>query len=637
MPYYNDGHYKTTQPYNDTYLCDATQVVTRENAKGLLMVRYEESGGKYKYAILSLTNPITYNPNNSAESNLDTWNGTGGISWSGSTNEETGQQPTYPTNASSQPIINGWQGLGRRVWGFSTTEHSISDLNIPLFNINDESSINRYVNDGDDGGAVNYDDLHPSILHTKIWLDGEAYYNIYIMTSTDNETYIANGHCDISMLAHTGNILHWTITETVKESYKFNETKLYPYSQYAVDQTNKLKIEIYPKPDGETSVGYYGYVDFKMKDGKIDGEYTISDGANGRHTIEVVYGTPEESDYPTDDPPTNHDPTTNDFSGSNTLTKTYCLDQTEIRTLGNFLWSATFKDNILGICSSPLENVVSIKAMPISESLLTGDEESVKIGNVQAPITTLRVDKPDKVTYTVGQKRIPRTFGNFIDYTETVLSIYLPFIGFKPLDNLVYMGRTLLVEYIYDCILGNVLAVLKVKKDNSNTFLTTETYQANCGVDISLSSTNRAQIENGYINSALSVVSDIVSGNVLGATQDAFNGMTQQFHTQSTGVGNPSLMGAMDMKCFVMIKRPQKYVPPKTSTGLDIYGHTVGYPCYLTMKLKDLKIQSPDPQHIRGCFFKVKNFNASEIPQATYEEKERLKALLESGVILYDR
>ena len=346
------------------------------------------------------------------------------------------------------------------------------------------------------------------------------------------------------------------------------------------------------------------------------------------HEMTISMGYPEDEDYPQDDNNINHTPQHDNFSGANTLTKTYELTEAQLRQLGNFLWSNTFKNGILDVAGNPLENVVSIKAMPIKDKGTT--VETVQIGNVTSPVSGKVVGMSDRIEITLGSAYVPRYFDNFIDYSEVVLQIYLPFIGFKTLDNLMFMDRFIKVVYWYDCILGNVLAELQVKSD-SGEWIVMDSYQASCGIDISIASTNRSQIENGFIGNCIGAVSSIVSGNPLGAVGEVFNGMTQQFHSQSTGVGNPSLMGAMDMRSYIIVKKPKQFKAPNN------YGHVVGYPCHLYKKLSTVKITSPDQDHIKGCFFKVKNFNASEIGIATDSEKEELKSLLEAGVIQYDR
>lgn len=501
--------------------------------------------------------------------------------------------------------------------------------NLPIFSvdINNLENLNKYLIDGDDSGADNYPDLHPLSYNTTVWLDGN-YPNIYFKTelsSEDAEPDTNELTCDIYATPVLQNIKTYSCT------YSLNTMQYVQYSGYANPSqlpstgggTQPTPYLFYVNPVDNDDTDYDAQIIFYVKnDGTVD-NVEIQGSAN--HTITISdQPTPTDTDYPDEKTNFNHDPSYNfnEGTGVNTLTTTYKLSVSQLRALGNFLWSNTFKDGILGLTNYPLENIVSLKCMPV---ILGGTDTAIKIGNVDTGISAVKCDyRVGAYQLYVGDCFISRPFDNFMDYTEVDLSIYLPFIGYKSLDASMVMGRKIELEYIYDCVLGNCMAVLYVYDDAGHKMMF-DCYQGTCGIDIAITSTNRADIENGMVSSVLSGIGHLASaasgnivGGVLGMAGDVFKGSTQGFHTQSTGVGNPSLMTKMDTKSFIIVKRPQIM-----NVDDQKYGHHVGYPCNLYKKLSTLQ-----------GFTQTKDFVCSLIADATSEEKREIETLLNSGIYI---
>lgn len=492
-----------------------------------------------------------------------------------------------------------------------------TDLPIFLISAGDNGTfkkINNYVDNGDDSGAINYSDLHPYTLNLKVYMDG-SFPNLTIVKSENEPTPSTFSNSYVVGIQSTVDVGN---DERFTTNFDINSAGYISYSSYEnsnplTDVTYKLKVTI--ENDGKIeSVDSLFVV---KKDGNI-GETTS--GISDSVTIEYYPNQqPNNNPYPEEnDAKWNVEPTTNEFSGANTLTKTYEINTNGVIDLGKFMWSSTFKDNIFSLIQSPIENIVSLKAMPLSGEGV--GVEKIKIGNVQSEISGAVVSYADGIKKTVNSKpvKIPRLFNNFIDFTSIDIMIYLPFIGFKQLDPVLYVNRNIWLEYVYDTIYGNVLAIISVADKDGNR-LVHDVFQANCGIDIAITSTNRGQIESGYVRGALGTINDIISGNLLGAANETYNSMTQQFHSQSNGVGNASLMNKMDMTARLIIKRPQFFEP-------NNYGHIFGYPCHQYKTLSEFTNEK------LNTFVKCENFICSEINDALDEEKEELKQLMESGV-----
>lgn len=599
------------------YNCSAMNY--NSNYKGLCILKYysNELNRTYYTIVGADGQPITIDPNESIMINVNNYTQSHSQIRYGTeyTWNHIGEYTQPPSGSYTDALMMGY------------IDHNNPDaawfegITLPIFNVsnNDTSAFQAYNETGDDSGADNYQDLHPLKYRTTVWLDGN-YPNVYYKTE------VLEGEPTSGDMTATFYATPATVPEVTLEDQYFLDNMVYhQYSEYAKPSkipsltggTQSTPYVIYFNPAGNTDPDYDCQITFYVKaDGTVE-NIDVQSSPN-HNLIKDADPTPTDTDYPEDTNGWDHDPTyVTDPDTVNTLTQTYRLNVSQLRALGNFLWSNTFKDNILGLTQYPLDNLVALKAMPLAIGGGT-DNVEIKIGNVATGINAYKVrnDANCYRTY-VGELNIGRPFDNFADYSEVVLTIYLPFIGFKPLDNTMVMGRKIEVYYIWDVILGNCMSVLYVYDDSGHKNMFAA-YQGNCGIDIAITATNRAQIENGYVNSALDVVSDIMSGNILGIAKDAYNGMTQDFHSQSNGCGNPSLMNRLDTTCYVLYKRPQSFNADKQD-----YGKVQGYPCYLKKRLGSL-----------SGWTVVDNFDTSQITGATEGEKQELKQLLESGVYM---
>lgn len=629
MAYYEQGYATVQDNFTsgsvEVYRCYTYSATTNDsypNNTALCIIRYynESSGApdKHDMRIVAFDSNVLFNPTQGSTiaQNVSTFYNRNSHLKATSTSNTSGQGQLV-CNLPSYDNLPAAVSQGISAPSQDDLSHGFRKTDLPIFTItnNDYDKLNNYIQSGDDSGADNYEDLHPKTYVTDVWIDGN-FPNIWLKTSYSGDLPLETIPQCIAVISA---IPVSSTVEMYNSVYEFDRMIYIAYGQYS----NPTPLPIVTKTpygisftlDGES--GKKAQVTFAIdKNGDVS-DIVADDSTDGTHTIVVHEGTPSESDYSDGSTANgfNTNPTYNKFSGANTLTKTYKLsnDGVALKALGNFLWSSTFKDNVLSLTNYPLENIIAIKAMPL---IVGGNSEEIKIGNVLTGISGNVVDDADSIETTVGTVKVPRFFNNFIDYSDVDIMVYLPYIGFKKIDNLVAMKRSMRVKYYFDVIMGNCLASIEFKADTGD-WLVYECYQGNCGIDISLTSTNRANIENGFINNALSAVSDIMSVNPVGLAKDVFNGMTQDFHSQSTGVGNPSVMNALDTTCRLIIKRPAPYEPTE-------YGHTVGYPCYKYMNLSEL-----------SGFTQCENFICSLIPYATDGEKSEIKSLLESGIFIF--
>lgn len=370
----------------------------------------------------------------------------------------------------------------------------------------------------------------------------------------------------------------------IHSSTNINGENIKPHTSVAVNLLEKKNIngDLYRELVTPSSTGDTLSIDFGVGNDSDD-YYNNDSGENDEHSPTIGY----------------------DIATCN-LTSCYELSVERLNNIASKLWTNDFFDNILLINNSPIENILSCKLLPL---LLSGIESSVKIGNVDMGINGNRLSST-VVRYNVGNISIPRVANmGFLNYAPyTTITIFLPFIGFKELNTSDVMGRNISVDYIVDVITGACKCCINV-----NNYQCYE-YDGNCGIDIPLTSSNRSQVEMGYVQSALGVVTNIGSGNYGAAIGEAISGAVQQYHYNSNGSYSPSTGAYEDRTCFIIIDRPQY-------SEVSNFGHTKGYKCQLTKTIKNLN----------GFFKTTDNVDLSNINAPKFC-KDKILELLSSGV-----
>lgn len=311
------------------------------------------------------------------------------------------------------------------------------------------------------------------------------------------------------------------------------------------------------------------------------------------------------------------------FDGNAVLTKTYALSESDLRNVGQKLWSQDYF-NVLKIQSNPIENIVSVKAFPFAQ---TGTSEEVKIGDVAFGVNGAKVSSiwekkmPNKFTYT-GH------FNSFLDFAPfTKVKMFLPYIGFIELDPGEIYQSPITVKYYVDLVTGQCMARLWMDENNNGKGIPFQSFYGNMGVDIPLSSTDRVQTEirasSAAFSAGLGAAGMIVSGNTGGAGA-AFSGAANiagmDYNTQRSSTQSPTCCTHDCQDVYVMIIRPAADVIQQNErTG---YQHLHGYPTNKYLKLSQIG---------SGNFVQVDRRTDIKI-SATSEENAMLEKLLTEGV-----
>ena len=503
---------------------------------------------------------------------------------------------------------------------------------LPLFV--DEESLQRYFKTGDDSGAVK---------------DVKTDWNLYI-DGSKNPLYKLTWDCADVKSSDTSKVkvLFCASDNMINDTYIVKDSRYYDYNDKSVklnyhdireavwgdmgggvkspvtiivqfeyfetttvvpkDTSSYMYCELYPnEKDGHM----YGNIGF-CKVGEHSTWFVKTDSGDGS-TFNAHDGTEGSDGYTKDDDKgynDNKDKDDNDndtnvlSSGIGVLTSTFHMTKERLVQLGQFLWGSSIFDEFSLINNNPIENIISCKAIPYA---ISGTTQEITLGNVKTGVNGEKISQ-NFSKQTIGSVAIAEHYKNFLDYAPyTNVIIYLPYIGFKELDASLVMGKTIRIEYTLDVITGGCLAQIYVGKIRLYEFT------GNIGVDISITASNRAQVESAYINAGVGVVSSAMSGNVTGAVNSIIGAATSQYHYSGTGNPSPSCVASTNRTCYVVIDRPQ-YQP------LKAFNHTRGRMCCLSKTIGSLK----------GYTVCDGNIDISGI-SATDEEKDEIVNILSTG------
>ena len=496
--------------------------------------------------------------------------------------------------------------------GFYNSEISLSHFssNIPIFNEEDSISINKYISNGDTSGAINRDDIYKIAIKTTVYRDDSKPPNIKITWDITEDADKAPDNIHIKIINTPG---YGDVTGTAFINVLLPFTDGYSSYTWGALETlagSELKaIAIQTNATDDIQNICTAYIGIK------EGQYSPQERVNSEdlaNSIQAVSGTGSEDDgYSKEHEQSDATDEQTTVNTANLLTTTYKLTETQLQALGNFIWTDSFMTNIKLLNNSPIENIISVKAIP---SIFDGTEEKhVVCGNVDTNVTGIVITNNYKKKI-IGSITVPRWYNNFVDYEHSQIMLYLPLIGqITDLDPHEVMGYKITLKYCFDVITGDVLAEVFNNRGGGENII--GVYRGNCGIDIPLTSTNRAQVEAGYISDTISGITSIVAKDPMGAVNSGMSALTRQNTTRSSGsVSGVTVQGLPNKAYLTVITQVLQNYGKK-------FAHTFGKVCCQGFsKLKSLS----------GFTVVDSNIDLSNI-QCTQTEREELRTILANG------
>ena len=292
----------------------------------------------------------------------------------------------------------------------------------------------------------------------------------------------------------------------------------------------------------------------------------------------------------------------------------YNPTQAQVNALGAWLWSNNFVDQLLKLFNDPMQAIIGLhKVFATPPTSGTG---TIKVGYLDSGVSSKLVSA-QYTSIDCGSVDLNEYFGNALDYTNTDIYLYLPFVGIVPVSTLDVVRSTINVKYKVDVLTGACMAQVYVNRDN-NAGGQLYCYAGDCAVKYPLSSGSYMGIVSSILGIAGGVVGTIASGGAmlplaLGAGASALNSARTAIEHSGSLSGNAGAMGIK--KPYFIIRRPQtkiaddyKIFNGHSNNVFDNLGNCTGYT-------------------------RVKYVNLENIP-ATGDELAEIENILKSGVII---
>lgn len=310
----------------------------------------------------------------------------------------------------------------------------------------------------------------------------------------------------------------------------------------------------------------------------------------------------------------------------------YWIKPTDIIKLKEFLFSQTFFDNIQRLWENPGEYIVDLTYYPLLPAALgmAGEPEQIPIGNILSNVTGLIYPENGAQYHYMGSYHVEPYYNSYLDYSPyTSMSIYLPYIGIRPLDTSRITGHTLNVAYTFDFGTRQVTAHLGLDGmgggDLGNAL---DSFTGSFGVTFPLSGSQNNQVAlnvlqqtSQVITSAGALAGGIATGNAAAALGGALGLVSspaagKQLNPETYGTLTPTAGLYAPQVPYLIINRP---ITAEPGAWADEMGYSAGY--------------SGKVSEFSG-FLECKNANIPASGTMTEIEQKEIQTLLNGGVYI---
>ena len=298
-------------------------------------------------------------------------------------------------------------------------------------------------------------------------------------------------------------------------------------------------------------------------------------------------------------------------AGSNRFWTIYSPSDYQMTQLGAELWDQNIIQILKQTFVNPTDGIISWQQIYLTPT--QAYQDYIYLGDYKTNVNNVPVITDPEIYKNFGIIEVPRYFEDYRDYTETEVSIFLPFIGFMPLDPKDIIGCHVTLEYKMDIITGTCIATISPKVGNNAECC--YQFTGNCAVQLPVTASDRSRLLSGILNGATS--GGMIGGPIGAVAGGILGGITHMSSGVSKSNGFSANAGALSK-----YKRPYILIHRSIPADPILYDRYVGNPASVTATLKNLHGFTK----VRECYV--------DIPRATDAEKAMIEAMLKQGVIL---
>ena len=308
------------------------------------------------------------------------------------------------------------------------------------------------------------------------------------------------------------------------------------------------------------------------------------------------------------------------------LIRPYKINEANLTNLAECLYGTSLAGFITNLAINPLDFIISLNIFPTTPNTV-GVAGHVKLGKWTCSdgdsglgINVLADRLVNQfVVVNFGKVFIYENYGNFLDYTNTQIELYLPFIGTIDIDTAEVMDGGIELAYTIDFLTGMCVANVNCNRTvilpdgSAKVQRSQHSYQGNCAISVPLSQSQYGQMVGSMIR-----VGATGMGGGIGAAGMSFvsEGLSGGFKPSVTSKGVISANAG-----FCSVLYPYVRITRPISVYGDSFQDVEGFPSYIDSTLgqcEDLCVcDSIDLRSVTG---------------ATDSEIERIRQMCLEGV-----
>lgn len=256
----------------------------------------------------------------------------------------------------------------------------------------------------------------------------------------------------------------------------------------------------------------------------------------------------------------------------------------QLQAFGAALWTNAFNvkwfnidsvaNLVLNAVSNPIDFIIGLFMIPVTPN--TTGSNGVYLGGINVnTITPPKVTK-QYVTLDFGTINISELYGNYLDYSNSRVSIYLPYIGTADIDVQEINGGSVELQYIVDCFTGACVANVRCVKTTKSPWgtayenSTVHSYSGNMAIQLPISAGSFDTLTQGLINVGLGLGTNTPAIAMTGA-KDVIQGFAGDVTTRGSLSSNTGKLGYQTP--YLMFTRPIESRPANLGA---LHGYSAG-------------------------------------------------------------
>lgn len=217
------------------------------------------------------------------------------------------------------------------------------------------------------------------------------------------------------------------------------------------------------------------------------------------------------------------------------FTTTYVLSESEVKEVGRFLWATLISDpeEVLANCVHVYQDtgtfnlarvydmIISLRYFPFDipfDYILRADGLTMGTGHSKIINRSVAITKVLSLSIDCGTCNIPVIFnglspdlqnGDFRNYVNTTITVYLPFCGTVELNPSDVIGYQISLKYHVDLMSGGCTAAINLHRSGSTFMIANKS--GNIGILMPITATNAGQVSGTMLSDAANMVATVGS------------------------------------------------------------------------------------------------------------------------------